>query len=1135
MTVVKFRRTFLFTVICSVCLSSLSNAQLPQTRLYSLTPNGGQIGQEFEVRVLSGDDLDDVSQLVFSNPKITAKQKTTESNGKSTPVANTFVVNVPSDVPPGVYEVRCGGVFGFSNPRRFAIDHFAAAADPADNNTAEKAAPLALGQAVHGRLESGNDVDWFRISAKAGQRVILDTWAERLDSKMNPVIAVYDSTGRRRLDWSRNSIGYDPVLVFDVPADGDYCVLIRDITYRNGNEYSYRLHAHVNPHIEFVWPPAGKAGTKSQFTLFGYNLPDGKPSQLIHNDVTLESTTVEIDIPAQSDLLNVENRVRPTAAGTDAFSYRLTTDNAVSNPVRIGITPLDVIVEVEPNNTSEAAQTIRVPVEVGGQFGEPGDSDVFRFEAKKDEVYFVDVLAERLGAFSDPYLIINQITKQADGTEQIKRLTAQDDVATDLLVNIFETKTDDPVFRLQIPADGTYEVILRDRYWESRGNPLLRYSVAIRKETPDFRVVAIPSAPTPGTTWPTGLRKGDQFALSVIAFRQDGFNGAIEVSAENLPAGFSCTPVVIGPGETTSTLILGCQSDTPVGLHQIQLTSKAVLPGGDQPTVHSVRTGTVIWSTAANVPAISRITDSLTVSVMEEAAPFQISSELQRVKVNQGRQILLPVQIEKRVGFDEKVTLTAQGLPKNANIDFPNSAFEKGENSKTLRMFVKENSPPGFYTVWMNTQGQVAYRRNRAKADALKAESDAAKAKADEAKKAEQAATQKKTEATTALTQAQQALQQSQAATKSAETAVAESVKQQKAAQDAVTAANTKVEADKANVAKQTQAVATSENLLNTKKTELNATAKALEESQTQLTTAQAALTEAEKQVAELTKQSTEQPENEELKKQLEQANKSEADAKATVDSATKVVAQNVEANKTKTTEVATAAQQLETAKQQQAAAEKALVASTATLTDTQNKLKQATEQITKSEAALTAAKTATTQAEANVKTAEKNKADAEAAEKAAQALAKSTEAIRVSAEKASADAAKASAPKNINFTPPTTPIVVEVVPAPAKVAATVPNGGKVKKGENLEVTLKVTRQNNFAGPVQLTLALPAGVNGIQAAAVDVPADQAEGKLVIQTSGEATQGKIENVVVRVGADFQGPAEVDAPITLEVTE
>ncbi|MFM8479525.1 MAG: hypothetical protein ACKOEO_27365, partial [Planctomycetaceae bacterium] len=50
-------------------------AQLPQTRITSLFPPGAQRGTTLEVVVGGGTDLDEVDQLVFSHPGITAAQK----------------------------------------------------------------------------------------------------------------------------------------------------------------------------------------------------------------------------------------------------------------------------------------------------------------------------------------------------------------------------------------------------------------------------------------------------------------------------------------------------------------------------------------------------------------------------------------------------------------------------------------------------------------------------------------------------------------------------------------------------------------------------------------------------------------------------------------------------------------------------------------------------------------------------------------------------------------------------------------------------------------------------------------------------------------------------------------------------
>src|SRR4051794_15652283 len=114
--------------------------------------------------------------------------------------------------------------------------------------------------------------------------------------------------------------------------------------------------------------------------------------------------------------------------------------------------------------------------------------------------------------------------------------------------------------------------------------------------------------------------------------------------------------------------------------------------------------------------------------------------------------------IEKRNGFDEAVTLTFSGLPANTNIDVGNSKFEKGETSKLLRVFAKENATPGIYTLWLATQGQVSYARNPERAARLKTESEALAAQAKAAADAAAAATAAKTEATAKATAAAEAL-----------------------------------------------------------------------------------------------------------------------------------------------------------------------------------------------------------------------------------------------------------------------------------------------------------------------------------------------------------------------------------------
>jgi hypothetical protein len=70
-------------------------------------------------------------------------------------------------------------------------------------------------------------------------------------------------------------------------------------------------------------------------------------------------------------------------------------------------------------------------------------------------------------------------------------------------------------------------------------------------------------------------------------------------------------------------------------------------------------------------------------------------------------------------------------------------------------------------------------------------------------------------------------------------------------------------------------------------------------------------------------------------------------------------------------------------------------------------------------------------------------------------------------------------------------------------------------------------------GRVTLILPLPPGLQGIDAQPVTVPAGKNSGVIVITAKPNAPPGPLANMVVRAQMDFEGKAEVDAPIVLKV--
>lgn len=1101
--------TKLLVVISAVAtLATAASAQLPSTRLSAVFPPGAQVGTSADVSITSGVELEEISRLLFSHSGITAVPKTQVVGGKPVPIANQFVVSVAADVPPGNYEVRAVGFFGISNPRTFMVGVQKEVLEVEPNNAREQASATEINQTINARINGAADLDWFKFTGKAGQRLILDVVARRLDSKLDAALEVYNSKGKR-LDFARrNLFSQDAMVDLTLPADGDYFVKVYDFTYAGGEDYFYRLSISTGPYIDYVTPAAGVPGSNGQYTVFGRNLPGGQPAGISSHGHPLEKLVVNIPLPAVTDLLDPRLLLEPFSAGLDAVPFSINAPTGPSNVVMIQLSSTVPVLEVEPNEKGAQAQKITVPGEIDGQFQVRGDIDCFQFESKAKEVFWIEVIAHRAGFAIDPVVVIDQVKVNDKGEETLARISALDDDPNNPLVNLFDTLNDDNVVKFVTPADGVFRITLRERYGNAKQD-LGVYRMIVRKESPDFRVAAIATTllpPGQRQATPTGitLRRGDHFPIQVLAFRRDGFANPITISAEGLPPGVTCTEVSLGVAPSSGVLVFSSTEDAPVWAGTIRLIAKARIDdpaaveaftaaevaakaaadaliaadkgiakpnedhakandalaaakvelaakpddealkkkvadaeaavtatanalkpvaearaaaalksadaiaalakaeaaknGAARDVSHPARYGTVVWGAAApNLPADARVSQSLELSVMDEPSPFQLLTDVFRVEANHSRQILVPVKVIRRNGFDLPVTVTVLGQPPNAQVE--NKPIPKEKNDEVFRLFIPPNAPVGTYVTYLTGQAAVSYRKNPAKADRTKAEFTAAEVAAN---------------------------------------AAAEGLKTATATKDAATK---KAAEDAANQKKLTEAKQVADKGL----------ADALA---------------AEKAAAEALKNAGDN-----------------ADLKA--------------------------------------AAEKKLV-------DAQAATKVATDgQI--------AAEKGRAEVEVIAKQAEEARVKSEADLKVADELNKGTTAEKAAADQRfkAADAyAKAA---NINFHPTSIPIVITVKPAPYTVTATPADGGNVKIGGKVEVKCEVKRQNGFIGPVTLTLPIPPGVVGVKGEPVVIPADQSVGSIFVEAAADAPEAQLPNMVVRANAQFAGEAAVDQPVALKVVK
>lgn len=800
----KLARYALAAAVFGVTVTQAS-AQLPQTRITALFPIGAKAGETTEITIANGADLDDVNEMLFNHPGLQAKKK----DG----AANVFVVTVAGDVPSGIYEARVKGLFGVSNPRSFVVGNLPETREVEPNNTKEQATLVAINTVVNGQSNGGPDVDFYKLTGKAGQRVLIECEALNADSRFQGTLRLSSASGKQLASAAAASGQSDPLLDVTLPADGDYIVRVSDAVYGSSAEYPYRLKVHTGPHVDFVSPPAGVPGTTGTFTVYGRNLPGGQPTPLTINGQKLEQLQVQIAVPNTPDRTDPSTLRAAREAHADGFSYAFRGPTGASNSVPIAFAPRALIAEVEPNNDKTAPQKITVPAEIAGAFQAKSDIDIFEFEAKAQQVLWIEAFAQRIGSPADPYLTVDKVNKNEKGEETLQRITAQDDTTVNAVdAKIFDTNHDDVSYRFVAPADGIYRINLRDRYFEARGAADLQYQLAIREETPDFRlVVAIPFPQATAqrqqqgfTTGELAVRRGENLDVLIAGLRRHGFAGVIEVSAENLPAGVTCAPTVIPAGLNSCSLVFSVAEDakpiaqpirivgkakvevaslvaaheaataalkkaeadkktTPEDLAKLQAAAAQAKQARDaavKDVTHEARASTIVYSGSQQAASQSRLAQSLTLSVIDEIAPLQVVSPPLREVANHNRQILVPVTLAKRNGFDNNVVLTPQAVPQNLQVQ--PLTIEKGKTEGVLRIFVPNNVKEDTYTLYLEGTAQVPYLKNVGRLNRAKAEVEAAVAAiaaATEAQKKAVADVDAATKAIAAATEAQKKAQ----------------------------------------------------------------------------------------------------------------------------------------------------------------------------------------------------------------------------------------------------------------------------------------------------------------------------------------------------------------------------------------
>ncbi len=413
--------------------------------------------------------------------------------------------------------------------------------------------------------------------------------------------------------------------------------------------------------------------------------------------------------------------------GTPIVRQPLTkTVNSFSWPP-VGLPEKAVLVEAEPNNAGDKAQKISLPCDVAGAFFPAADVDVFEFEAKKGEEWWIEVGSERFGLPTDPSVLVQHVAKTPEG-EKLTDVAEFSDIPSPVKVSSNGYAYDGPPYnagsadvlgKLAIKEDGLHRLQLTDLFGGTRTDARNVYRLVVRKAAPDFALVAwalhmeLRNGDRNALSKPLALRGGATMALEVIAIRRDGFDGDIELSMSGLPDGVTATGLKILKGQSRGLLLVSANQNAPRGLASATFVGRAEINGAN--VSHPVALASMAWPIPdawGEFPA-PRLMADVPVSVSGiDLAPLTIAPQGGGpFEANVGDKLTIPLFMTRRSEFSGatmELRTAGDGIERVPVFNLPLTA----DQSQAVIDLGALKTQPGNYMIAFYGGAVAKYRHN---------------------------------------------------------------------------------------------------------------------------------------------------------------------------------------------------------------------------------------------------------------------------------------------------------------------------------------------------------------------------------------------------------------------------------------
>jgi len=198
----------------------------------------------------------------------------------------------------------------------------------------------------------------------------------------------------------------------------------------------------------------------------------------------------------------------------------------------------------------------------------------------------------------------------------------------------------DSLLHFTAPADGEYIVSIRDV--QGLGGETYSYRLTARHPRPDFRLTVNPRNPN--------VPVGGAIPVTVTAIRMDGFDGPIEVSLGDLPAGLRASTGVIASGQVSTTIALSAEPNAKLDAAvPLKAMGKAAISG-------------------ATIARLANPEDHLKLISLMPRGDILMTAETKEVTIEPGGSAEITVSIARQGDFRGRVPVEVRNLPPRVRV-----------------------------------------------------------------------------------------------------------------------------------------------------------------------------------------------------------------------------------------------------------------------------------------------------------------------------------------------------------------------------------------------------------------------------------------------------------------------------------